>query len=101
CSRAPASALCVNTGRQPIADMAHRMGITSDFPVTRSLALGVAEVSVLDMASAYSVFASGSYKTPAYGILKIETLRGQTIFEKDVNAPRERVLTQQTVGYMD
>ena len=52
------------------------MGITSDFPVTRSLALGVAEVSVLDMASAYSVFASGGYKTPAYGILKINTLRG-------------------------
>jgi len=96
-----AVAISIKTGRQPIADLAHRMGITSDFPVTRSLALGVAEVSVLDMASAYSVFASGGYKTPAYGILKIETLRGQTIFEKDVNAPRERVLTQQTVGYMD
>jgi penicillin-binding protein 1A len=96
-----AVAISIKTGRQPIADLAHRMGITSDFPVTRSLALGVAEVSVLDMASAYSVFASGGYKTPAYGILKIETLRGQSIFEKDVDAPRERVLSQQTVGYMD
>ena len=32
--------LSIKTGRQPIADMAHRMGITADFPVTRSLALG-------------------------------------------------------------
>ena len=96
-----AVAVSIKTGRQPIADLAHRMGITSDFPVTRSLALGVAEVSVIDMASAYSVFASGGYKTPAYGITKITTLRGDTVFEKDVNAPRERVLSEKTVGYMD
>ncbi|MEP7240803.1 MAG: penicillin-binding transpeptidase domain-containing protein, partial [Devosia sp.] len=89
------------TGRQPIADLAHRMGITSDFPVTRSLALGVAEVSVIDMTSAYSVFASGGYKTPAFGILKIDTLRGEPIYARDLNAPRERVLSEQTVGYMD
>jgi len=96
-----AVAISIKTGRQPIADMAHKMGITSDFPVTRSLALGVAEVSVIDMASAYSVFASGGYKTPAYGITKITTLRGDTVFEKDVNAPRERILSEKTVGYMD
>ncbi|MBN9305628.1 MAG: penicillin-binding protein [Devosia sp. 67-54] len=96
-----AVALSIKTGRQPIADLAHKMGITSDFPVTRSLALGVAEVSVLDMTSAYSVFASGGYKTPAYGITKITTLRGDTVFDKDVNAPRERILSDKTVGYMD
>jgi penicillin-binding protein 1A len=96
-----AVALSVKTGRQPIADLAHKMGITSNFPVTRSLALGVAEVSVLDMTSAYSVFASGGYKTPSYGVLRITSLRGDTIYERDINAERERVLTQQTVGYMD
>jgi penicillin-binding protein 1A len=96
-----AVALSIKTGRQPIADLAHRMGITSDFPVTRSLALGVAEVSVIDMTSAYSVFASGGYKTPAFGILKISTLRGDTIFERNLDAPRERILTDKTVGYMD
>jgi len=93
--------LSVKTGRQPIADMAHRMGITNDFPVTRSLALGVAEVSVIDMASAYSVLASGGYKTPAYGITRITTLQGKVIFQADTEAPRERVLQPQTVIYMD
>ena len=96
-----AVAVSIKTGRQPIADLAHKMGITSNFPVTRSLALGVAQVSVIDMTSAYSVFASGGYKTPAYGILKITTTSGNTIFEKDVNAPRERVLSERTVGFMD
>ncbi|HEY4203275.1 MAG TPA: PBP1A family penicillin-binding protein [Devosiaceae bacterium] len=93
--------LSVKTGRQPIADMAHRMGITNDFPVTRSLALGVASVSVIDMTSAYSVVASGGYKTPAYGITRIDTLSGQTVYQADVDAPRERVLSEQTVAYMD
>ena len=96
-----AVALSIKTGRQPIADLAHKMGITSDFPVTRSLALGVAEVSVIDMASAYSVFASGGYRTPAYGILKISTTRGDEVFQKDPDAPRERILSEKTVGYMD
>jgi penicillin-binding protein 1A len=93
--------LSVETGRQPIADMAHSMGITNDFPVTRSLALGVASVSVLDMTSAYSVFANGGYKTTAYGITRVTTLRGDTIFEADPDAPRERVLSEKTVAYMN
>jgi penicillin-binding protein 1A len=96
-----AVAISIKTGRQPIADLAHRMGITSDFPVTRSLALGVAEVSVLDMTSAYAVFASGGYKTPSYGILKISTLRGDVVYDKDVEAPRERILSDTTVANMD
>jgi penicillin-binding protein 1A len=96
-----AVALSIKTGRQPIADLAHKMGITSDFPVTRSLALGVAEVSVLDMASAYAVFASGGYKTPAYGVTRITTLGGEPVFEADADAPRERLLSDQTVTYMD
>ena len=93
--------LSIRTGREPIAEMAHEMGITNDFPVTRSLALGVASVSVLDMASSYAVFASGGYKTPAFGITRITTLRGQTVYDADLDAPRERVLSERTVTYMN
>ncbi|MEO6014123.1 MAG: transglycosylase domain-containing protein [Devosia sp.] len=93
--------LSIKTGRQPIADMAHRMGITNDFDVTRSLALGSASVSVLDMASSYSVFASGGYKTPAYGIARVTTARGDVVYEAPVDAPRERILKEETVKYMD
>jgi penicillin-binding protein 1A len=93
--------LSIKTGREPIAQMAHRMGITNDFPITRSLALGVASVSVIDMTSAYAVFASGGYKTPAFGITRVTTLSGESIFEHDPDAPRERVLSEHTVGYMN
>ncbi len=93
--------LSTRTGRQPIADMAHRLGITNEFPVTRSLPLGVVSVSVLDMTSAYAAFASGGYKTPGFGITRITTLRGKTIFEKDANAPRERVLPDKVTREMN
>jgi penicillin-binding protein 1A len=93
--------LSIETGRQPIADLAHRMGIQNDFPVTRSLALGVASVSVLDMTSAYAVFANHGYKTPAFGITRVTTLRGETIYEADPDAPRERILSDTTVAGMN
>ncbi len=67
--------LSIKTGRQPIADFAHKIGLTNDFPVTCSLALGAAEVSVIDMASSYAVFANHGYKTPAFGITRITTPR--------------------------
>ncbi len=93
--------LSIDTGRQPIADLAHAMGIRNDFPVTRSLPLGSASVSVLDMTSAYSVFANGGYRTQAYGITRINTVRGDTVFEYDDAAPRQRILSEQTVAYMN
>ncbi len=93
--------LSIKIGRQPIADFAHKIGITNDFPVTRSLALGAASVSVIDMASSYGAFANHGYKTTAYGLTRINTLRGEVIFEVDAEAARERVISEQTVQYMN
>jgi len=93
--------LSIKTGREPIAALSHRMGLRAEYPVTRSLALGVASVSVLDMTSSYAVFANHGYKTPAFGITRMTTLSGDPIWEADPDAPRERVLSEQTVAYMN
>ncbi len=93
--------LSVETGRGPIAEMAHRLGIRNDFPVTRSLALGVASVSVLDMTSAYGAFASGGYKATANGISRITTLRGEVVYNSNPNGPRERVLSEEVAADMN
>ncbi len=93
--------LSIKTGRDPIAALSHRMGLRADYPVTRSLALGVASVSVLDMTSSYAVLADHGYKTPAYGINRITSLTGDVIFEADPNAPRERILSDTTVANMN
>lgn len=60
-----------------------RLGITS---LTRndyglSLTLGGGDVSLLEMTTAYSVFANGGVKVPSVAILKITTFDGQVVYE--------------------
>ena len=49
--------LMLEVGPAKVVKMAHELGISSDIPTVNSLVLGAGEVSVLDMASAYSTFA--------------------------------------------
>ncbi|MBN9345428.1 MAG: penicillin-binding protein [Devosia sp.] len=93
--------LSIQTGRQPIADLAHKMGVKTDFEVTRSLALGAASLTVLDMVNGYTVFANDGLVTPSYGITRITTARGDVVWEPDLTTPHERVLSEQTVAYMN
>ncbi|MEA2902555.1 MAG: penicillin-binding protein, partial [Actinomycetota bacterium] len=50
--------LVLQVGPDKVVDMAHRLGITSDLSPNASIALGTADVSVLDMASTYLTFQS-------------------------------------------
>ncbi|WP_051332811.1 transglycosylase domain-containing protein [Cucumibacter marinus] len=93
--------LSISTGRGPIADMAHRMGIRNEFPVTRSLPLGVISVSVLDMASTYAVFANRGHKTPAFGITRINSTRGDLVYEAPDATRNELILSEETVTGMN
>src|SRR5690606_8764524 len=79
--------LSIKTGRDTIAEHSDRMGPTAAHAVTRSLALGVASVSVQDTTSSYAVLANRGLKTPAYGITRMTTLTGESIFEADHDAP--------------
>lgn len=93
--------LSIKTGRDTIAALSHRMGLRADYPVTRSLALGVASVSVIDMTSSYAVFANHGLKTQAYGITRMTTLSGDPVWEYDPTVGHDRVLSEQTVAYMN
>ncbi len=93
--------LSIKTGRDAIAQLSYRMGLRQEYPVTRSLALGVASVSVLDMTSSYAVFANHGLKTQAYGMTRMTTARGDLVWELDPTQGHERVLSEQTVAYMN
>ncbi len=93
--------LSIDTGRKAIADMAHKMGITNDFPVTRSLALGVASVSVLDMTSSYAVFPNKGLKTPAFGISRITNLSNEVVFDARLQPENERIMSEKTAMDMN
>ncbi len=93
--------LSIKTGRQPIADLAHAMGVMSPIRVTRSLALGSSELTVLDQATGYSSIANGGYRVEPRGIIEIRNSGGVAIYDTNANPqPRQRVLKETTVAGM-
>jgi penicillin-binding protein 1A len=89
-------------GKEKIIDLAHRMGINNELRLTRSLPLGTSEVSVIDMAGVYAVFASGGYKTPPYAFTQIIGSNGAILYDRKRDAPpRERVLEDKIVAEMN
>jgi len=89
-------------GRDKIVDTAHRMGITSELKITRSLPLGSSEVKVIDMAGAYAAFANGGYKATPYAYTQILNSRGDVLFDhKRDTPPPVRVLDDKVVAEMN
>ncbi|WP_051631179.1 transglycosylase domain-containing protein [Afifella pfennigii] len=88
--------LSIGFGRQPIADMAARLGVQTPIRVTRSLPLGTSEVTVLDQATGYAAFASGGYKVRPHGVTRILSNEGEPIWDFNrANGPPERVLDEE------
>lgn len=84
----PAVKMLYLTGLDGAIDMAQRLGITtlkdkSQYGLT--LVLGGGEVTLLEMTSAYGVFANDGKRNPHTGILKIEDTQGTLISEYTQN----------------
>ncbi len=60
-------------GPRVVADVAHRLGITDSLPDNASIALGTAEVGLLEMTSAYATFFNGGHRVTPYGISQLQT----------------------------
>ena len=96
--------LSIATGRQPIADLAARMGVSTPLTVTRSLPLGTSELTVLDQATGYAAFANGGYRAvPARPSSTCAPRSGKLVYDAAADPPpRQRVLTEKTVlGMID
>ena len=63
--------LVTRVGPQAVADMAVRLGISSPLQPVPSIALGTQNVSVLEMAGAYSTFANGGDRVEPRVITKV------------------------------
>lgn len=94
--------LSLDFGRDKIIETAYAMGLTHELENSISLPIGSSEVSVIDMASAYSTFANGGFKAPAYGILEITNSNGKVLYRHDQDEPAPiRVLPEDKVHWMN
>lgn len=80
-----------------VIKLAHKMGINSELPNVLSLALGVGEVSPLEMTSAFGVFPNEGIWVEPHAILKIEDRYGNII--EDV-IPETREAISEGVAYI-
>jgi penicillin-binding protein 1A len=78
----------VDTGFQPVMDLAHKMGIESELKPYYSLALGGLEVNMLEIANAYSTFAAGGIHEKVHSIQRIIDRKGNVLYENKLNPQR-------------
>ncbi|MCY3580330.1 MAG: transglycosylase domain-containing protein [bacterium] len=76
--------LSVLVGPNAVINTARRMGITSDLEEVYSLALGTGAVSPLEMASAYSTFATNGVHARPYLISRITADDGTVLYRRQV-----------------
>jgi penicillin-binding protein 1A len=80
--------ILIDTGFQPVMDLAHKMGIESELKPYYSMALGGLEVNMLEMANAYSTFASGGMHDKVHSIQRIIDRKGNVLYENKLNPQR-------------
>ncbi len=73
------------TSPDSVVAFAHQLGIESDIPSYPSIALGTGEVSPLEMASSYAVFADEGKFAKPFSILKIEDKNGRILYSKYID----------------
>lgn len=78
-----------------LAEMAERLGVTAPLRDDYSLVLGTGEVSVMDMAAAYSTLAAGGQRTDPYVIRRVETASGEVLFDDATDVSSEQVVERE------
>ncbi len=84
-------------GPSPVVDFAHHLGIRSLIHSGLSLALGTSEMTLLDLASAYQVFANGGIWVEPSAIVAVIDHNGRSLWKP---APASRLVLSQETAYI-
>lgn len=76
----PAVRLTETFGPASVARFAHRLGIESKLTPTLALALGASEVTLMELTSAYGVFANHGTHVKPYGVMEVLDRRGRSLW---------------------
>ena len=92
--------LVLEVGPKAVVATAKRLGITSNLDPNPSIALGTSEVSVLEMAAAYTPFANGGIGVIPYVIDTVKAANGKVLYARAGQGPG-RVIAPEYVGEMN
>lgn len=84
----PTVRLIATIGVDPVIDLARRLGMTSELRREYAMALGVSEVSLLELTSAYQVFADRGTLVPPFAIRRVVG-PGENVLEEQLPQPQQ------------
>jgi len=96
-----AAKLGMEVGFASIADMARRFGITTPINTHPSMVLGTSEVHLIDMTRAFASVARKGVAVTPYGILKVTTADGETLYQHEDDTSRVLVAPWVAAGMTD
>ena len=83
--------VALDVGLDAVAQAAADLGLTGSLPRVPALALGVGETSLVELTSAYGVFASGGMLRPATLVSAVTSSGGETLYA--ATRTEQRVIT--------
>jgi penicillin-binding protein 1A len=87
-------------GTDRVVEAANRLGVTSVRNVGPTIALGTSEITLLEMTSAFSVFANGGYAVVPEIVERIRDDRGRVVFERS-KSHTARLVSARVVSAMN
>ncbi len=88
-------------GMDRIIGTARELGIDGPLPRNLSIVLGSAEVTLLELTSAYSAFGNAGKRATPYGIVSVEAENGETLYKHETVTAQAMTRTQaQDMTYM-
>jgi penicillin-binding protein 1A len=94
----PSIKLAEKVGVMNVIKLARDMGIQSPLEPSYALALGVSELTLLELASAYGTFANNGLWVKPSAIIKIEDQKGHVIYENKIE--ERKVLDENIAAVM-
>lgn len=89
-----------DAGRENVQAMAKKLGITATLTDKPSLALGVSEITLLELTASYGAFATGGLGLWPYGIVEIQDGAGKPLYVRSGGGPG-RVIPPSYAGAMN
>jgi len=86
-SNSCAARLIQSTGLRSVIQMARVLGISTPLEYDYTIALGSNGAKLYEMTRAYGAFANGGYKVEPYSVERVETSRGQVVYQ----APKTKI----------
>ncbi|MFN3686695.1 transglycosylase domain-containing protein [Salinarimonas sp.] len=88
-------------GRAKIIETTQRMGVETPIADSSSMPIGASEITVLDMAAGYAVFANGGKRARPFAALEVTNPLGRVLYSRDRDHIPEQVLSTRVVEDMN